>query len=207
MSNKFSSFKSHQLITENWRKFLAESPDPVDAAEAALSQLPAAAQEKLLNVLLSKLDTVTLQEGEDQTNLIAKTLVKLPGGRDLAAMYMAFLDRETPDGLRRLAAFAILNFISPVDMGTIMGLDIIAMIPGLQPMMALDDIYLLRRMLKKYKKAGLPSEEHHDQVQRLAGEELRVDKDNREVADAEIEDAHARSRAAREAAEKKPKQL
>jgi len=183
MSNKFSSFKSHQLITENWRKFLAESPDPVDAAEAALSQLPDAAQEKLLNVLLSKLDTATLQEGEDQSSLIVKALTKLPGGRDFAAMYLATLDRDTPRHLRLVALIALANLISPLDMGTLMGLDFLG------PLTALDDIYLLRRMFKKYKKAGLPSEEHHDQVQRLAGEELRVDKDNRKAADSEIEGA------------------
>jgi len=40
--SKFSSFKEHQLITENWRRFLAEEGPPADpqsAAEEALSTM------------------------------------------------------------------------------------------------------------------------------------------------------------------------
>ena len=36
MTKKYSSFKDHQLITENWRKFLAEEADslPRDVEQA-----------------------------------------------------------------------------------------------------------------------------------------------------------------------------
>ena len=146
---------------------LAEN-NPIDAAEDAIEAMDGDEQEKILNALLSKLDTDDLQEAKG--NPILKTLLKLPGGRDLAAMWMATLDRATPRELRILAAFAILNFISPVDAGTLMGLDFLG------PLGAIDDIVLLRRMFKKYKKAGLPSEKHHDQLQLAGGEELSADR-------------------------------
>jgi len=39
--SKYSSYKEHQLITENWRQFLAEEqPDPHPALAELLKQVP-----------------------------------------------------------------------------------------------------------------------------------------------------------------------
>jgi len=56
MSKKYSSYKSHQLITENWRKFVVESPEevaeekedlsPIDEAEVHVGEPGAAYQER-----------------------------------------------------------------------------------------------------------------------------------------------------------------
>ena len=142
--------------------------NPIDTAEDAIESMDDTAQDKILNALLDKIGADDLQEAKG--NPVLKTLLNLPGGRDLAAMYMAINDRDTPKKLRILAAFAILNFISPVDAGTLMGLDFLG------PLGALDDIVLLRRMFKKFEKAGLPSEKHHDKLQLAAGEELSADR-------------------------------
>ena len=170
--SKYSSFKAHQLITENWRKFLSEEEEvappyegnPIEAAEEAIESMDDVAQDKILNVLLHKIGGDDLQEAKG--NPVLKTLLNLPGGRDLAAMYMAINDRDTPKNLRILAAVAILNLISPVDAGTLLGLDFLG------PLGAVDDLLLLRRMFKKFEKAGLPSEKHHDRLQLAAGEDL-----------------------------------
>lgn len=188
MTNKYSSFKNHQLITESWRSFLNEGDDPVEAADAALSALDDAEQDKVLSALLGKIGADDLQEAKG--NPVLKALLNLPGGRDLAAMYMAIIDRDTPKKLRILAAFAILNFISPVDAGTFMGLDLFG------PMGAVDDIILLRRMFKKFEKAGLPSEKHHDKLQLAAGEELSADRAAAQELDKAQDLAHGRGQAA-----------
>jgi len=126
---------------------------------------------------MSKLGGGALEE-EEKKNPVITALTKLPGGRDLAAMYFASLDRDTPTKLRIMAAFAILNLIAPGDVGTLMGLDFLG------PLAGLDDYILIRRMMKKYKKAGLPSEKHHDQVQVAAGEKLSPER----AAERELED-------------------
>ena len=188
MTKKYSSYKNHQLITENWRSFMNEANDPVEAADAALSALDDAEQQKVLSALLGKIGADDLQEAKG--NPVLKALLNLPGGRDLAAMYMAITDRDTPKKLRILAAFAILNFISPVDVGTFMGFDLFG------PMGAVDDIILLRRMFKKFEKAGLPSEKHHDQLQLAAGEELSADRSAERELDHTRDLAGARQTAA-----------
>ena len=147
------------------KKDLDEAQDPIEAAEDAIEAMPEDQQEKLLSDLMSKLEGATLEE-EEKKNPVVTALTKLPGGRDLAAIYFATLDRDTPTKLRIMAALAILNLIAPGDIGTLMGLDFLG------PLAALDDYLLVRRMMKKYKKAGLPSEKHHDQVQMAAGEKL-----------------------------------
>jgi len=43
--SKYSSFKEHQLITENWRKFLAEDTDSLNPAAAAEGAKTPKAQE------------------------------------------------------------------------------------------------------------------------------------------------------------------
>ena len=60
-----------------------------------------------------------------------------------------------------------------------MGLDFLG------PLGGLDDLILLRRMFKKYKKAGLPSDKHHDQLQLAAGEDLSADR----AAEVELDQA------------------
>ena len=159
------------------KKDLDEAQDPVEAAEDAIEAMPEDQQEKLLSDLMSKLEGTTLEE-EEKKNPIVTALTKLPGGRDLAAIYFATLDRDTPTKLRIMAALAILNLIAPGDIGTLMGLDFLG------PLAALDDYILIRRMMKKYQKAGLPSEKHHDQVQMAAGEKLSPER----AAKRELED-------------------
>ena len=163
-----STLSSDPDLKENIQEAMGQAGDPVEAAEAAIEAMDDAAQDKILNVLLDKIGADDLQEAKG--NPVLKTLLNLPGGRDLAAMYMAINDRETPKKLRILAAFAILNLISPVDVGTFMGLDFLG------PLGAIDDIILLRRMFKKFEKAGLPGEKHHDKLQLAAGEELTPDR-------------------------------
>ena len=158
------SDEDREKMAQKRRKFsipMTEEADPVDAAEAAIEAMPEDEQEKILSDLMSKLGGGSLEE-EQKKNPIVTALTKLPGGRDLAAIYFATLDRDTPTKLRIMAAFAILNLIAPGDVGTLMGLDFLG------PLAALDDYILIRRMMKKYKKAGLPSEKHHDQVQMAA---------------------------------------
>ena len=163
---KAANKKARKAAKEDSKKEdLDEAKDPVEAAETAIEAMPEDEQEKILSDLLSKLGGGALEE-EQKKNPIVAALTKLPGGRDLAAIYFATLDRDTPTKLRIMAAFAILNLIAPGDVGTLMGLDFLG------PLAALDDYVLIRRMMKKYKKAGLPSEEHHDQVQMAAGEKL-----------------------------------
>lgn len=159
-----SALSSDTNLQEALHEAVDQGGDPVEAAEDAIEAMPEDEQDKVLNALLDKLGADDLQEAKG--NPVLKTLLNLPGGRDLAAMFMASVDRDTPTKLRLLAAFAILNFISPVDAGTFMGLDFLG------PLGALDDLVLLRRMFKKFEKAGLPSEKHHDKLQLAAGEDL-----------------------------------
>jgi uncharacterized membrane protein YkvA (DUF1232 family) len=174
------SDEDREKMAQKRRKFsipMTEEADPVEAAEDAIEAMPEDQQEKLLSDLLSKLEGATLEE-EEKKNPVITALTKLPGGRDLAAIYFATLDRDTPTKLRIMAAFAILNLIAPGDIGTLMGLDIFG------PLGALDDYLLIRRTMKKYQKAGLPSEKHHDQVQMAAGEKLSPER----AAERELED-------------------
>ena len=185
------SDEDREKMAQKRRKFsipMTEEADPVEAAEDAIEAMPEDEQDKVLNVLLDKLGADDLQEAKG--NPVLKALLNLPGGRDLAAMYMAINDRDTPKKLRLLAAFAILNFISPVDAGTFMGLDFLG------PLGAIDDILLLRRMFKKFEKAGLPSEKHHDKLQLAAGEELSPERSAAQELEKAKDLAQGRGRAA-----------
>ena len=185
------SDEDREKMAQKRRKFsipMTEEADPVEAAEDAIEAMPEDEQEKVLNALLDKLGTGDLQEAKG--NPVLKALLNLPGGRDLAAMFMASVDRDTPTKLRLLAAFAILNFISPVDAGTFMGLDFLG------PLGAIDDILLLRRMFKKFEKAGLPSEKHHDKLQLAAGEELSPERSAAQELEKAKDLAQGRGRAA-----------
>ena len=163
-----STLFSDASLKESLQEAMGQAADPIEAAEDAVEAMDDAAQDEILNALLDKLGADDLQEAKG--NPVLKVLLNLPGGRDLAAMYMATVDRDTPKGLRLLAAFAILNLISPVDVGTFVGLDFLG------PLGAIDDVLLLRRMFKKFKKAGMPTEKHHDQLHLAAGEELTADR-------------------------------
>jgi len=185
------SDEDREKMAQKRRKFsipMTEEADPVEAAEDAIEAMPEDEQDKVLNVLLDKLGADDLQEAKG--NPVLKALLNLPGGRDLAAMYMAINDRDTPKKLRLLAAFAILNFISPADAGTLMGLDFLG------PLGAIDDILLLRRMFKKFEKAGLPSEKHHDKLQLAAGEELSPERSAAQELEKAKDLAQGRGRAA-----------
>ena len=116
-----SALSSDTNLQEALHEAVDQGGDPVEAAEDAIETMDDAAQDKILSTLLAKIGADDLQEAKG--NPVLKTLLNLPGGRDLAAMYMAINDRDTPKKLRILAAFAILNLISPIDAGTLMGLD------------------------------------------------------------------------------------
>ena len=50
--SKFSSFKEHQLITENWRKFLAEEPaEEGEAAEVTPEDIEVPSAEDVVQTL------------------------------------------------------------------------------------------------------------------------------------------------------------
>ena len=183
-----SALSSDTNLQEALHEAVDQGGDPVEAAEDAIEAMPEDEQDKVLNALLDKLGADDLQEAKG--NPVLKTLLNLPGGRDLAAMFMASVDRDTPTKLRLLAAFAILNFISPVDAGTFMGLDFLG------PLGAIDDILLLRRMFKKFEKAGLPSEKHHDKLQLAAGEELSPERSAAQELERAKDLAQGRGRAA-----------
>jgi uncharacterized membrane protein YkvA (DUF1232 family) len=159
----------------NIRKLIAEEGDllggleavPEDEVEAALAQLLPLVQKGFPQYVASQAG-VSEGVGDSLKGGLAKTLVSLPGGRDLGAMYLAAIDRQTPAAIRIAFVVALANLVSPVDLGTILSgglLDVMG------PLAALDDLVLVRSVLKKMKKAGLPSERHHDQLDQLAGVE------------------------------------
>jgi uncharacterized membrane protein YkvA (DUF1232 family) len=164
-----------KLIAEEVRQVLAEEGDllggleavPEDEVEAALAQLLPLVQKGFPQYVASQAG-VSEGVGDSLKGGLAKTLVSLPGGRDLGAMYLAAIDRQTPAAIRIAFVVALANLVSPVDLGTILSgglLDVMG------PLAALDDLVLVRSVLKKMKKAGLPSERHHDQLDQLAGVE------------------------------------
>ena len=164
-----------EIIAEEVRQVLAEEGDllgglesvPEDEVEAALAQLLPLVQKGFPQYVASQAG-VSEGVGDSLKGGLAKTLVSLPGGRDLGAMYLAAIDRQTPAAIRIAFVVALANLVSPVDLGTILSgglLDVMG------PLAALDDLVLVRSVLKKMKKAGLPSERHHDQLDQLAGVE------------------------------------
>ena len=175
-----------KIIAEEVRRVLTEEGDllgglesvPEDEVEAALAQLLPLVQQGFPEYVASQAG-VSEGVGYSLKGGLAKTLISLPGGRDLGAMYLAAIDRQTPAAIRIAFVVALANLVSPVDLGTILSgglLDVMG------PLAALDDIVLVRSVLKKMKKAGLPSERHHDQLDKLAGgedqeiNEMRINK-------------------------------
>jgi uncharacterized membrane protein YkvA (DUF1232 family) len=164
-----------KIIAEEVRRVLTEENDllgglesvPEAEIEAALAQLLPVVQQGFPEYVASQAE-VSEGVGDSLKGGLAKTLISLPGGRDLGAMYLAAIDRQTPAAIRIAFVVALANLVSPVDLGTILSgglLDVMG------PLAALDDLVLIRSVLAKMKKAGLPSERHHDQLDNLAGEE------------------------------------
>jgi len=164
-----------KLIAEEVRQVLAEEGDLLGALKALPEEEIEAALAKLLPMIEKGLPEYVASQsgvsegvGDSLKGGLAQGLISLPGGRDLGAMYLAAIDRATSPGIRIAFAFAIANLISPIDAGTILSgglLDVMG------PLAALDDIVLLRSVLKKMSKAGLPNEKHHDRLDQLAGVE------------------------------------
>ena len=175
-----------KIIAEEIRQVLAEEGDLLGGLEAVPEEEIEAALSKLLPLIQKGFpqyvaDQAGVSEGIEDSlkGGLAKSLISIPGGRDLGAMYLAAIDRQTPAAIRIAFVVALANLVSPVDLGTILSgglLDVLG------PLAALDDIVLVRSVLKKMKKAGLPSERHHDQLDQLAGadkqetNEMRISK-------------------------------
>ena len=105
--------------------------------------------------------------GNPVTRAAASIATNIPGGLDLGATYLAALDRKTPASLRVAFLIAVVNLLSPVDLGSFLGLDFLG------PLGMLDDYLLVKKLIiDRYKKHGYPKEEHFDRVQELAGEKV-----------------------------------
>lgn len=76
MNKKYSSFKSHQLITENWRRYLAEEEPPTaaDPADAILAKL---GDDLTTGGVVKVVDFLNSPIGQDP-----KVRVALRGGKD-----------------------------------------------------------------------------------------------------------------------------
>ena len=177
---KYSSYKNHQLLTENWRSYLTEGAPPAGAL-AALKDLEAMPEEELQAILAKALPLLKKEfpkwaeqqggiseelEGEPGTlkKTGAKAAVHAPLGRDALALYMTAIDRSTPIALRVGTVLAVLNLASPVDLGSAFGFD------WFGPFAAMDDIAFLQLMKWRLEKAGLPAKRIYDRISQLAGE-------------------------------------
>ena len=164
-----------KIIAEEVRQMLAEESDLLGALEAVPEEEIEAALSKLLPLVQKGLpEYVASQAGVSEgiggslKGGLAKTLISVPGGRDIGAMYLAALDRATSPAIRIAFAFALANLFSPIDAGTLLSAGLLDV---MGPLAALDDIVIIRSVLKKMKKVGLPNEKHHDRLDQLAGVE------------------------------------
>ena len=164
-----------KIIAEEVRQMLAEESDLLGALEAVPEEEIEAALSKLLPLVQKGLpEYVASQSGVSEgiggslKGGLAKTLISVPGGRDIGAMYLAALDRATSPAIRIAFAFALANLFSPIDAGTLLSAGLLDV---MGPLAALDDIVIIRSVLKKMKKVGLPNEKHHDRLDQLAGVE------------------------------------
>jgi uncharacterized membrane protein YkvA (DUF1232 family) len=174
--------KIRQIIAEEIMQMLVEvDGEQVAAALSKIEGLPDDVAQKIIAKLepvakgavekLGREGAVTEGDEDPPGDLLsraaASALVKVPGGLDIGATYLAALDRATPSALRVAFLIAVVNLISPVDVGTLLGLDFLG------PLGALDDYLLVKKLIiDKFKKAGYPKEEHFDRMQELAGEEV-----------------------------------
>ena len=168
-----------QIIAEEVRQVLTEESDLLGALEALPEEEIEAALSKLLPLVQKGLpEYVASQSGVSEgiggslKGGLAKTLISVPGGRDIGAMYLAALDRATSPAIRIAFAFALANLFSPIDAGTLLSAGLLDV---MGPLAALDDIVIIRSVLKKMKKVGLPNEKHHDRLDQLAGVESTED--------------------------------
>jgi len=173
--------KIKKLIAEEVKLILLENnilkamegvpPEELEAAIVELTpivqaELPKYAEENAQEGAVAEGVGESLQQG------MAKLLTVIPGGRDLGAMYLAAIDKATDPKIRTLFLVALVNLISPIDLGTILSGGLIEF---LGPLTALDDVLLVRKVLGMMKEQGLPSEKHHTQLAQLAGEESEED--------------------------------
>ena len=168
-----------KFIVEEVRQVLAEEADLLGALEALPEEEIEAALSKLLPLVQKGLpEYVASQAGVSEgiggslKGGLAKTLISVPGGRDIGAMYLAALDRTTDSAIRIAFAFALANLFSPIDAGTLLSAGLLDV---MGPLAALDDIVIIRSVLKKMKKVGLPNDKHHDRLDQLAGVESSED--------------------------------
>jgi uncharacterized membrane protein YkvA (DUF1232 family) len=94
----------------------------------------------------------------------ATAAVHTPLGRDALALFMTATDRATPIALRVGTVMAVLNFVSPVDIGTIFGTNFLG------PLAVMDDMMFLQLMKWRLEKAGLPAKRIYDRISQMAGE-------------------------------------
>jgi uncharacterized membrane protein YkvA (DUF1232 family) len=175
--------KISQIIAEEVTQILAEVEG--EQVEAALSKIQGLTDD-VAQKIIAKLEPVAkdaveklgkegpVTEGEEDpagdllSRAAAAALLKIPGGLDIGATYLAALDRKTPASLRVAFLIAVVNLISPIDVGTFLGLDFLG------PVAVLDDYLLIKKLIiDRYKKHGFPKEEHFDRMQELAGEEVQ----------------------------------
>ena len=170
-----------KLIAGEVRQVLAENKE---AAVQALKSLEALGEEELQAILNKALPLVKKdfpkwadqqggisEELEDEPGALKKAgataAVHTPLGRDALALLMTTTDRATPIALRVGTVLALVNLVSPVDMGTILSgglLDVLG------PLAALDDVAWLKLMQWRLEQAGLPSKRIYDRISQLAGE-------------------------------------
>ena len=164
-----------KFIMEEVRQMLAEESDLLGSLEAVPEEEIEAALSKLLPIIQREFPQYIADQSGVSEGIggalkggLAKTLITIPGGRDLGGMYLAAIDRSTPPAIRIAFAFALANLISPIDAGTLLSAGLLDV---MGPLAALDDIVIIRSVLKKMKKVGLPGEKHQDQLDQLAGVE------------------------------------
>lgn len=170
-----------QIIANEVRIVLKERDEKGGGIEAIdqLAQLPEdevkIAIKKLLSLTSEAFPQWASQEAGSQevtegsggglnlSGKLAHLLTKVPGGIDLGAMYLASIDhKNVPASVRLAFLVALANLVSPVDLGSMLGADFLG------PLTALDDFLVIKYVINKYKKAGLPSPKHYKEIEDLA---------------------------------------
>ena len=176
--------KISQIIAEEVGRMLAEVEGAdVATALSKIEELPDDVAHKMIAKLEPHVRAAvekvgdssgSVTEGDEEKpgtpigRAAATGLLNIPGGLDLGAMYLASIDRKTPPTLRVAFLIAVANLLSPIDVGTLFGMD------WLGPLMVLDDYVLVKKLIiNKYREAGFPKEEHYDRMQELAGQEIQ----------------------------------
>tara|TARA_R110002110_G_scaffold192678_4_gene401004 strand:- start:3333 stop:4286 length:954 start_codon:yes stop_codon:yes gene_type:complete len=167
-----------KIIAEEFRQTLSENKE---AGVQALKNLEAMPEEELQGILAKALPLLQKefpkwaeQQGgmsealEGEPGVLKKAgaaaAVHTPLGRDALALYMTAIDRATPIGLRVGTVMAVLNLISPIDIGSLFGMDLFG------PLAVMDDMMFLQLMKWRLGKAQLPAKRIYDRISQLAGE-------------------------------------